>query len=674
MPGNLIDNKVKQYQQQFSYQPVQQQPYVSYPVNYTGKHNVDNTPQNDTYVNSDKKDNKKVLLVLASWLGLNKLSDLFNNNCTKDAYEKTIMGRLGNLGDKIASKSSKSPFLTSVKAGFATFKASIKNYINKKPLLSAMFNTPTKPENSMVKSFMETQQHADLNEAARTIESYLGEMPKSLKEAGATKAEIQALQAKYGKGLFGGVKNVRKALQELQFNRIGAPANFIDSLDPKAVADTLKEMKIKHLGLDPNTYEAVLKNPTKYEKVIIEACKRGGKNAKAFFGRYSWIPFLGLFTKRSTNLSMSYNKLISETKHVSKLGKALAKAPKLFMRGLTFGGGKINSLLVALGLGTALYNAVKAPKDQKVGTAVAGGVDAVSWILSMPLAIKLMHGINGIQYTGMSKMQVGRYRVAYRNFEKMAKAGAFADKAAYDAAWQGVQNLKKVAVPQSKFVKAMKKVGSFLSIALETKPAYKEATAGLKGTAKISALARNFKRMLPSLGKNAIGYPLRFAIYALAISPLVDKLISSCTSAIFGKPYEPEEEESKEGKEQQVVDNSNIQPMHPDNLSSNPQSVGRSPEVKTVNISDLPDDNLIKREVSGDHIMNQPEETYIPSENCEIEGIASPYDKEERNYIPSEAAAPIKSNHEADRSKVDVAISKADKAATNALNVLNGIY
>lgn len=674
MSGNLIDNTVKQYQQQVPQQPIGQQPYVGYPINSTGKQTVDKTPKSDSFENAEKKDDRKVLLILGSWFGLNKLMDLFNKNCSNENYEKTIMGRLGSFGDKVSDKYKDNKILTSVKAGYTTFKNSIKNYINKKPLLSAMFNTPTKPENSMVKGFMETQQHADLSEAARTIEGYLGEMPKTLKEAGATKAEIQALQAKYGKGTFGGVKNLRKALQELQFNRIGAPANFIDTLEPDKIAETLKEMKIKHLGLDPSNYEAVLKNPTKYEKLITEACKRGGKNAKAFFGRNSWLPFVGLFTKRSTNLSMSYNKLVSSTKHVSKLGKGLAKFPKVLMRGLTFGGGKINSLFVAFGLGTALYNALKAPKDQKVGTAVAGGVDAVSWIVSMPLAIKLMHGINGMQYTGMSKMQVGRYRVAYRNFEKMAKAGAFADKAAYDAAWQGVQNLKKVAVPQSKFVKAMKKVGSFLSIALETKPAYKEATAGLKGSAKMAAVARNLKRMLPSLGKNAIGYPLRFAIYAFAISPLVEKVISSCTSAIFGKPYEPEEE--TEGKDKIAQNpNQNIQPMQPQQTqSSNSQQLEQKPVVKTVNINDLPDDNLIKREVSGDHIMNQPEERYIPSEKCEIEGIVSPYDKEERSYIPSDAAPTIKSNQEADRSKVDAAIAKASKAEESAMNVLNGIY
>ena len=552
---------------------------------------------------------------------------------------------------------------------YNALKAGVKNYINRKPVLSAMFNTPTKPENSMVKSFMETQQHADLTEASRTIEGYLDKMPKTLKEANATKAEVQALKAKYGTDMFGRVKNLKKALQELQFNRVGAPANFIDTLAPEKIAETLKEMKIKHLGLDPKTYEAVLKNPQKNEKLIIEACRRGGKNAKAFFGRNSLIPGLGLLTKRSTNLSMSYNKLVTETKHATKLGRIFAKAPKALMRGLTFGGGKINSLMVAFGLGTALYNACKAPKDQKVGTAVAGGVDAVSWIVSMPLAIKLMHGINGIQYAGMSKMQVGRYRVALRNFERMAKAGAFADKAAYDTAWKAVQSLKKFPPNQSKLVKALHKVGSFLSIALETKPAYKEATAGLKGAAKAGAITRNLKRMLPILGKNAIGYPLRFAIYAAAISPLVEKLISSCTSAIFGHPYEPEEKDEEDGKNKEAVNTQTAQTPQ----SIQPQPSQPAAQSKPVDINTLPDDNLIKQELNGQQVIHQPEERYIPSEKCEIEGMVSPYDKEDREYIPSEIPV-VQSNAASDKAIVDAAIAKADKAEQNALNCLNGIY
>ena len=684
MSGNLIDNQINNKYQQGNIQAntgYQANPHAQY---VRGGQPVDTTPQTDTFDKpAEKKGPSTPLVMFLTWLGLNKTTDFYNKLCTNDDYNKTIVGRMGNFGDKIAPKIGKSKIYTSFMGHFGAFKTSIKNYINSKPMLYAMFNTATKPENEMVKGFIKTQTAEDLDEAVRTLNGYIDELPKTLKEAGATKDEIKALKAKYGTNIFGQIKNKKRAIQELQFNRIGAAPNFIDTLgnDKELIKKTLQEMKVKHLGLEPDTYKDVLANPGKNLKIIREACKRGGKNAKAFFGRYSWIPGLGLFTKRSTNLSMSYNKLSTEFKHTTKLGKALAKSSKLFMRGLTFGGGKIGSIAVAFGLGTAICNAFKAPKEQKVGTAVAGGVEAVSWIASMPLAVSIMHGINGLANTGLSKMQVGRYRVALRNFNKQVAAGVFKDEAAYKTALEAVNKLREVKVPQGKITKGLSKLGHFLSIALENPKPFQEATKTLKGGAKMSAIGRNIKRYLPLIGKNAVGYPLRFALYALVFSPIVDKVISSATSAIFGKPYEPEEtEEGKEAEknEQQTTTQPQgnpkmpLNPASPNSKPNSPQPFHGNPNARSLDIYSLPDENLIKQAVLGQQVMHGPQ--YIPDDKCGIPGVVSPYDTADRTYIPQETAAPIVTNHDADKDIVNRAIANADKAEAKALNTLNGIY
>ena len=684
MSGNLIDNQINNKYQQGNIQAntgYQANPQTQY---VRGGQSVDTTPQTDTFNKPEEKKGPSMPLVMfLTWLGLNKTTDMYNKLCTNDDYNKTIVGRMGNFGDKIAPKIGKSKTYTSLMAHLGSFKSSVKNYINSKPMLYAMFNTATKPENEMVKGFMKTQIAEDVDEAVRTLNGYIDELPKTLKEAGATKDEIKALKAKYGTNIFGQIKNKKRAIQELQFNRIGAAPNFIDTLgnDKELIKKTLQEMKVKHLGLEPDTYKDVLANPSKNLKIIREACKRGGKNAKAFFGRYSWIPGLGLFTKRSTNLSMSYNKLSTEFKHTTKLGKALAKSSKLFMRGLTFGGGRIGSIMVAFGLGTAICNAFKAPKEQKVGTAVAGGVEAVSWIASMPLAVSIMHGVNGLANTGLSKMQVGRYRVALRNFNKQVAAGVFKDEAAYKTALDAVNKLKEVKVPQGKITKGLSKLGHFLSIALENPKPFQEATKNLKGGAKMSAIGRNIKRYLPLIGKNAIGYPLRFALYALVFSPIVDKVISSATSAIFGKPYEPEEtEEGKEAEknEQQTTTQpqSNPEmpqsPINPSSKPNSPQPFQGNPNARPLDIYSLPDENLIKQAVLGQQVMHGPQ--YIPDDKCGIPGVVSPYDTVDRSYIPQETAAPVVTNHDADKDIVNRAIADADKAEAKALDTLNGIY
>lgn len=684
MSGNLIDNQINNKYQQGNIQAntgYQANPQAQY---VRGGQSVDTTPQTDTFNKPEEKKGPSMPLVMfLTWLGLNKTTDMYNKLCTNDDYNKTIVGRMGNFGDKIAPKIGKSKTYTSLMAHIGSFKSSVKNYINSKPMLYAMFNTATKPENEMVKGFMKTQIAEDVDEAVKTLNGYIDELPKTLKEAGATKDEIKALKAKYGTNIFGQIKNKKRAIQELQFNRIGAAPNFIDTLgnDKELIKKTLQEMKIKHLGLEPDTYKNVFANPEKNLKIIREACKRGGKNAKAFFGRYSWIPGLGFFTKRSTNLSMSYNKLSTEFNHTTKLGKALAKSSKLFMRGLTFGGGRIGSIMVAFGLGTAICNAFKAPKEQKVGTAVAGGVEAVSWIASMPLAVSIMHGVNGLANTGLSKMQVSRYRVALKNFNKQVAAGVFKDEAAYKTALEAVNKLREVKVPQGKITKGLSKLGHFLSIALENPKPFQEATKTLKGGAKMSAIGRNIKRYLPLIGKNAIGYPLRFALYALVFSPIVDKVISSATSAIFGKPYEPEEtEEGKEAEknEQQTTTQpqSNPEmpqsPINPSSKPNSPQPFQGNPNARPLDIYKLPDENLIKQAALGQQVMHGPQ--YIPDDKCGIPGVVSPYDTVDRSYIPQETAAPIVTNHDADKDIVNRAIADADKAEAKALNTLNGIY
>lgn len=678
MSGNLINNQINQYQQNniqpnIAYQANPQAQYVQ------GGQAVDTTPQADTFDKPQEEGgHKKLYIMLATWLGLNKTTDFYNKLCTNDDYNKTIVGRMGNLGDRIAPKVGKSKVYTSFMAHLRTFKGSVKNYINSKPMLYSMFNNATSPENSMVKGFMKTQQAEDLEEATRTINGYLDELPKTFKEAGATKDEIKALKAKYGTNIFGQIKNKKLAIQELQFNRIGAGANFIDTLgkDTEKIAETLKEMKIKHLGLNPDNYKEVLENPEKNATAIREACRRGGKNAKAFFGRYKWIPGLGLLTKRSTNLSMSYNKISTDFKHTTKLGKALAKSSKLFMRGLTFGGGKIGSIMVAFGLGTALYNATKAPKEQKVGTAVAGGVEAISWIASMPLAIKMMHAVSGLSNTGLNKTQVETYRNALKTHNAKVDSYAFTDEAACNKSIENLNKLKKnlknvAAGPQGKFTKAMRELGSFIGIGLELPKTFKEPIGfSAKG---ISALGRNIKRIpFSMIGKNAIGYPLRFALYAAVFSPIVDKVISSATSAIFGKPYEPEEEEEKATEATAEAQPQQQTPVKPQTAPNMPQQPAQAVPATPLDINSLPDENLIKQAVLGKQVMRAPQ--YVPDDKCGIPGVVSPYDTVDRSYIPTEAPAPIINTNEADKNTVAQAIARADKAEAKALDTLNGIY
>ena len=262
---------------------------------------------------------------------------------------------------------------------------------------------------------------------------------------------------------------------------------------------------------------------------------------------------------------------------------------------------------------------------------------------------------------------------------------AFADETACNKSIENLNKLKKnlknvAAGPQGKFTKAMRKLGSFIGIGLELPKTFKEPIGfSSKG---ISALGRNIKRIpFSMIGKNAIGYPLRFALYALVFSPIVDKVISSATSAIFGKPYEPEEtEEGKEAEknEQQTTTQPQSNPKMPLNPASpsskpnSPQPFQGNPNARPLDIYSLPDENLIKQAMLGKQVMRAPQ--YVPDDKCGIPGVVSPYDTVDRSYIPQETAAPIVTNHDADKDIVNRAIADADKAEAKALDTLNGIY
>lgn len=579
---------------------------------------VDKTPTADTYqphlspVPDEEKPESpltKAAYLLPTWYALNKGTQLFDKACGGE-YEKSLVGRLGSFGDRISdTKLVKNGFVDSLKTHTSSIKKNIQNYVDKHPMLSAMDKTPTKPENGMAKTFMETQSEYDAKEAFGKIDELIKDGPKSLKEAGATKDEINALKQKFGTNLFGGLKNKEAALQEYQLTKLG-DANILTRISsreaaldkqlvklqnqlkalPKgdAMKDVLKaridsvkslkagyrenilnSLKLEKLGLNRASFEALKVEPGANPALVEKVLEKG----KEFFPK----------------LSEHYNKL--KVMHAPKtaLGKFLPKMAKVGMRGLTFGGGLFNTLFIAWTLSDSIKNTVNAPKDQKVGTAAAGLLETLSWVASMPLALGAMHKIGGLQYTGLSKAQVEAFRTAKKAFDAKAKAGAFADEAAYKAGRDAVEALKKVP-NQSKLTKAVKGFAKFIGIGLEQYTPFRQSTKGLKFSEKLPIMLKNLGKKLPNFGRNCLGYPLRFGLYMFVFAAAVDKLFSGVTSAIFGKPYDPEEI-----KEQKAKEAEHLAQLYPGpRMLPNQQA---EMAVGTTDLNQLSDANLIKQKV-----------------------------------------------------------------------------
>ena len=584
---------------------------------------VDKTPTADTYqprnvgpssVNSASGSPlEKAAYIIPTWLVLNEGTNLFNKACGGE-YEKSLVGRLGAFGDKVSnSKLVQNSFVDKMRATGSTIKKNIQAFIDKRPMLSAMDKTPTLPENSMPKNFMETQAEADIKEAASKLKDAVEKPPKSLKAAGASKAEIDALKSKYGTDMFGRIKNSKLAVQEYQLTKLGGPNMLqtvtsrqkamalqfqkydaylktlpkdsplikpvmermarIQQLAEGYPANTVKNLKIKTMGLNKATFEAIQTDPVKAAKQLESALGKGK----------SFLP----------KLSESFNKIKCIHAPKTKLGKFFPKLAKLGMRGLTFGGGTFNTLFIALMMGSTVKNMFDAPKEQKAGTIASGLLETLSWVVSMPLALGAMHKVGGIQYTGLGKAGVEKFRAARDVFNARVKAGEFiGNKALYDSELAAVKALKKAPGKQGIFTKAMKGVAKFLGIGLEQFNPYKEATQGLKGGAKFAANLRNIGRKMPNFLRNCVGYPLRFGLYMFAFAPIVDKLFSGVTHAIFGKPYDPEEIKAEKEKEA-----ARLAELYP-----GPSLVG-SPEAAkyagTTDLNSLSNKNLVKQRILG---------------------------------------------------------------------------
>lgn len=593
---------------------------------------VDTTPTADTYQQTQSaqqptqqsvqsspqqapKDDsmlRSAAYMIPTWYALNKGTDLFNKGCGGE-YEKSIVGRLGKFGDYLSgTKLVDNKVVKGMGSTWASFKTKAQAYIDKSPMLSAMQKTPTKPECSMVTTFMESQNECDVKEAMSELKNFTEKTPKSLKECGATKDEIDALKQKYGTGLFGKIKNEKAAIQEFQMRKLGGDKltdrilakeqrlpqviqwyeNRIAGMKPTDPAyasasqrlENLREMsenyrgkqlqqvKLNKLGLSGGVMDVVSSNPMAHSSTIEAALDKAATV--------------------SPKLSQNVNKLKSMTKPATKLGRFLPKMAKLGMRGLTFGGGLFNTLFVALPLASSIKNSVDAPKEQKVGTLVEGFVDALSWVVSMPLALLGMHGVNGLKNQGLSKDAYKSFKDELKVFNQKAKNGGFATLAEWTAEKNRIEALKTVAAPTTKFGRVMKKVGEVLSVGLEQFQPFKQSTDGLTGAAKRTARMGNIKRMLPNFARNLAGYPLRFGLYMAVFAPIVDKVLSLGTHAIFGKPYDPEKIKEEQAKDEER----RAQLYSGPRILPNPEAVKG---LDKVDVNSLSNNNLIKQKLLG---------------------------------------------------------------------------
>ena len=636
------------------------------------------------------------ILTLATWLGIGAGIDAYAKACG-GKYEDSLVKKAVNLGDSIEnSKLIQNKPVQTVLGGISSLKKKGGKIVQNSAILRAMRDTPSMPEWSMVKSQMFNQKQEvvqDFIKIADTLKltEYGEKSEVYLKDIGLSSKEKQMLKKTFGVSKVSEITE-EKAVNQVLLHRLGRTPEQIKKIqDLGASAQTaVKKEILKEMGLDAKAINAIKEDMFgEHIKTVEEAAKKVNGKVKIGAGHYKWLGILTKPFERTVGCDEVYNKLHSLSKDGAKTatGRFMSKAMQMFHRGITFGGGKLGALLfIAPALVEVGCNVKKADNDQKIGTAVGGVIESTSWVLTFPLALKMMHSLCGAQYAGMTKKQVEEFRNALKAFNEKALAGGFANKAEYKIAKQGVKN--KLKVPnQNIFTKGIRKLAQFVTMDLET-------FKGYKGSNVVANIGRSSKGFLRNVG----GVPMRLVIWGLISMGVLDAGIKKASTTIFGKSYDSmkheEDETAKKEQKQFLAEDLNRRLYEAQRI----KQYGKQPQVQQINPQGqmmatrgreansnavpqvYPEDekvdnytyipsskNVIPHKTKKNGVDNY---TYIPSSECKIPSEKT--NENQRRYIPSQAAANIQKTY--DNSGLQSALDRAQKAEDKALRVLAGNF
>lgn len=654
------------------------------------------------------------LLALPTWYGIAKGMDIYNAKSAGD-YEKSIQGRIGSWADNLTNKFKsssfgKSGFVTSINNGLKSAKTFLREkVINKSKVLTAFFDTPSKPELGMVKGQAEGMIGMIAFDYQQVAENFIKpkKYPTDLASYGATADEIKRITEEVGKATSEEARAL--IMQKAEFeclaknsrgtklsgSALSDAIKQFANLDVKERIAKLNDMKAFELGYNDFKEFSIIKESTSdYLPRIMEASHNANRNMYSI--AYESKPsLLGRAKKtmldRKVYMSEIANKMASslgdkaqapEWQKVlkstgldvkipkSSFAKMLTKYNNIILEGATnrVAGGKLIAIMQAWYLAEAIYKSAKAKggAGEKAKTFAERLTDLVAMFACIPPAIMMMHKIGGLQYIGMSKEQVAKYRKNLSKFnadslaakltEAQHKAGAKALKEELNA---GVKN---------PFLKLLKRIGKTVSIGLEQVRPY-QATASTRKTVmeKLKDMWKSPKHFKFGL-KQMLGYPMRIILGMMIIMPFFTKLAVKACHKIFGKPKESLLDEGKEKPQEQQANAVAAQnPQIPQQLQQQTQQP-------------LPAQNAQQVPVQGGNLLDkyrngQPQpvaqnglpngRTYIPS------SAPAQFAEPLRTYVPSPVGVQLTQGE--DLTAYNTAMSKADKAEQSALETLKMI-
>lgn len=665
--------------------PYQQQPTMG--LNADPLQNVDTEKiVNDSpMTKATKQDNPALLLgvMVPTVAGLAIGMSKFSESC-RGEYKNTALGKIEAFGNKIGNlKVFNNTFVKGIQNKAKALNGFFKNkIIAKNKILYAMYNTRSQPTNKMVLTMYGGIDSELAGTAAQMFEKYVKDGGKlSIKEIAADGKEI--------------VRDLTDAeIKEITQN----------SAKPGNIEKIIKVCEQKALN---------------NEAYIVT---KGGKIPKIFgkeiFGKEIYLSESLSFTKRLFCKEVHFSEFLNKLKgangtgigaNSTAIGKALPRQSLRILEGLTnasTGGSIIGAVMGAYIIADAIVKSIKAPKDEKGKTFAENIIYNLGWYLTMPLGLKAMHSIGGLQYIGMKKEGKGsveEYRKELNTHNEKAigkeigvgnskpKADAkivegFKDKAEYNLSEKKLKDMLKgdtkkvegagfvkngVRVLKNILYRPLKFVGRLFTSGLETIRPFIPKTPG-KLEKFFSALGMNgtkvgkFFRNLGFNLKNGTGSVTRFGVFMFLIAPFLGKIAAKCSHIVFGRPTKSVLDEGKEEKEKEKQ--SQMPVVHPTmpqsqaEMQSKPQSVMNPTQQQSGGLinSQTPNNSANNSTISGQRTnmidMYQPN----PTTQKTMTTPQGPV----RTYIPSAEGVKIQpdENQNKEDSKVTAVLNKANNA------------
>ena len=363
----------------------------------------------------------------------------------------------------------------------------------------------------------------------------------------------------------------------------------------------------------------------------------------------------------------------------SALGRFLNKYMNIVLEGATnrVAGGKIMVLMQAFYFADVLYKSMKADGvGEKLKSFAERFTEMIAFFACMPMAIKLMHSIGGLQYAGMTKEQVELYRQHLKAHNMKAMSGGFANKIEWKVSKDKLVEELNAGV-KNPITKLFKRIGRIVTVGLEQIRPYDKTDIGVmkdgvktyrKGVwNKLKDLWRH-----PKFGiKQMAGYPMRIGIGMMIIMPFLGKLAVKGSHLLFGKPknslLDEGKEKPQEQQQPQSVQQTQLPPQLQQPMQQQPvQQTTATQSTTTVTQPGQSPSNLLNKYQNGSTTTTTT--TTQTQTQTTTPNLSAP-NEPVRTYIPSPLGVQI-INQQEDTSAADQAMLSADKAAKLAMQTL----